>query len=80
MASLDVQQFGDRYRIVIDCAFKMEEMVVLVADPHGDKGVVIGYAVRPGGILYDVAWADRRVQAHYEFELQSAVEPLHLTI
>ena len=81
MADLNVQRFGDRYRIVIDCAFQIQDVVVLVVDPSNNKGVVIGYAVRPGGVLYDVAWDSLRVQSHYEFELRHPTEPtLQLTI
>lgn len=80
MASLDVQQFGDRQRIVIDCAFAIQDMVALAVDSSGEKGFVIGYAVRPGSVLYDVAWQCMRVQAHYEFELRKVSEPLALTV
>lgn len=57
----------DHRPVTIYVAFKIGEIVYLKVDPE-EKGLVIGYDVRPDLIHYCVAWPGEN-RYHYEVEL-----------
>lgn len=50
--------------------FRIGDFVYARVEP-GRKGMVVGYDVRPGFILYYVVWQENEHTYHYDIELTS---------